>query len=81
MNIYERNWKGLWTLEWNEVQQKFHIESADIRFSSTIDDFLNCKVSEWYMVGIFNSYKEAVEFSTTLLEIRSNILNNPKLLE
>jgi len=75
MNIYEKKWKGLWTLEWNEVQEKFHIESADTRFSISVDDFLSGKVSEWYMLGIFNSYKEALEFSESLITIRSNILN------
>jgi len=75
MNIYETNWSGLWTLEWNEVQEKFHIESADTRFSISVDDFLIGKVSEWYMLGIFNSYSDAVEFSESLITIRSNILN------
>jgi hypothetical protein len=80
MNIYEKNWKGLWTLEWNEVQKKFHIESADLRFATSVDDFLDGKVSEWYMLGIFNSYSDAVDFSESLITIRSNILNKPNSL-
>ena len=71
-NIYEKNWKGLWTLEWNEVQQKFHIETADTRFSGNVDSFLKGDVSEWYTLGIFNSYKEASDSAENLSTYKSN---------
>ena len=74
MNVYEKNWNGLWTLEWNEVQGKFHVETADTRFAKSTQDFLDGKVSEWYMLGVFNSYKEASEYTTNLVDYKSRLV-------
>jgi hypothetical protein len=73
MNIYKEQWNGLWTLEWNEVQKKFHIEQADTRFLSSLNDFLNKQVSEWYTLGVFNSYKDAASFADSLRKARTDI--------
>ena len=58
------NWTGLWSLEWNEKQGKFHIEFADTRFADNTDEFLN-KIDNrgWNMLGIFNSYTEADKYA------------------
>lgn len=66
MNKYEDKYKGMWTVEWNQNQEKFHIETADTRFRENTEDYLKDKPSEWCMLGVFNSYKEASEFSGNL---------------
>ena len=73
--MYENNWKGLWTLEWNETQEKFHIESADTRFEMNMDDFLNSESSEWYTLGVFNSYDEAQNYKDFLLKKKESRLS------
>jgi len=60
------NWSGLWTLEWNEKQEKFHIESANDRFHLNKLEFIDGTLNHWSMLGVFNSFKEAENYADML---------------
>ena len=65
------SWNGLWLVEWNEAQEKFHIESAQSRFCNSIAAFKEKqKSSAWISLGIFNSREEAQAFVDLLRDQR-----------
>ena len=66
------NWTGLWTLEWNEKQGKFHIECADTRFKDNIYEFIIKKDNSWSCLGVFNSYTEADKYAETITIMRKS---------
>ena len=62
-NLADYTWNGLWLVEWNEDQEKFHVEPAQSRFADSIAAFNEKRKSgAWVALGIFNSNKEAEAF-------------------
>lgn len=65
------SWNGLWLVEWNEAQEKFHIECAQTRFVDSIGAFNEKrKLGAWNSLGIFNSREEAQAFVDLLRDQR-----------
>lgn len=67
MNNYKNTWEKLWTLEYNNTQEKFHIDNADINFKNNTQAFLNSEYTEWTNLGVFNSFEEAQKYKDFIL--------------
>ena len=68
-NQYEEKWRGLWTLEYNQGQKKFHIQEADTRFQINAENFIQDLGESWSILGVFNSYEECERYKE---EIETN---------
>lgn len=55
-----------YTLEWNQKQKKFHIGLASDMFSRNANDYMNDVDQNWYMLGVFPSYKAASKYRVSL---------------
>ncbi len=53
---------GLWTLEYSQEQDKFHIQEADTRFQLNVENFIQGLPEKWSILGVFNSYKECEKY-------------------
>jgi hypothetical protein len=73
-------WGGLWTLEYNQLQDKFHIETADTKFQASMEDFVNNEFKDnmsklfWYTLGIFNSYEECENYKDWIVNVKKDKL-------
>ena len=58
-----------WILDYNEDQDKFHVEEADNRFYENREKFIkNESNNNWMTLGVFDSYYDAVTYKENIVE-------------
>ncbi len=73
-NQYDEKWNGLWTLEYNQDQKKFHTQEANTRFQINAENFIQDLSETWSILGVFNSYKECESY-------KKDIITNKKIVK
>jgi hypothetical protein len=63
INPFETKWRGLWSLEYNQNQDRFHIQEADISFQSNMQSYVSQEMDSWVTMGVFNSFNECQEYN------------------
>jgi hypothetical protein len=61
----------IYTVEWSEKQQCFHVDSLDSIIRKNLDLFFSEINSEYVLIGVFRSHEEAHKFISSLRSKRS----------
>ena len=65
--MFTEQYKGLWVVEWSEIQKCFHIQEAETRIKENIIGCIEERSrGGWITVGIFNSFKEGMNLIEVL---------------
>lgn len=52
----------LWSVEWSDSQECFHIDWLKKIIGKNLECFLEQRKSDWVLLSVFNSHKEAHDF-------------------
>lgn len=66
----------LWVLEWNEVQQAFHVGTLEQSLVKNMMHFLVHRESGWSLVGVFESHADAHRFCDSLKQSKQIVLKH-----
>jgi len=64
----KKNWKNIWTLEYNQEQDTFHIQEASGAFQNNYENFIQDLNGKWSILGVFDSYAECQKYKENISE-------------